>query len=164
MQTGFFTFIAENLNSWNRRSMQIWSYITSVSFWQMKLQKKIVSVIESLVINTGLDVDISTALKLVRKYFIQNEARSCIDIIKLITRYVHAVKTEFRQFSRPLRGIGAIHFGYRWHILTEYYFATDKKHLSFCRALISELSAINSNSHWLIYQRLWSEQFIEHSA
>ena len=59
------------------------------------------------------DVDISTALKLVRKYFIQNEARSCIDIIKLMTRYVHAVKTEFRQCSRPLHGIGAVHFGYR---------------------------------------------------
>ena len=32
---------------------------------------------------------------------------------KTMTKYVHAVKTEFRQFSRPLRGIGAIHFGYR---------------------------------------------------
>lgn len=36
-----------------------------------------------------------------------------IDIIKLMTRYVHAVKTEFRQFPRHLRGIGAIHFHYR---------------------------------------------------
>ena len=34
-------------------------------------------------------------------------------IIKLIAKYIHAVKSEFRQFSRPLRGIGAIHFGYR---------------------------------------------------
>ena len=34
-------------------------------------------------------------------------------IIKLIGKYIHAVKSEFRQFLRPLRGIGAIHFGYR---------------------------------------------------
>ena len=33
-------------------------------------------------------------------------------IIKLIAKYIHAVKNEFRQFSRPLRGIGAIHFLY----------------------------------------------------
>lgn len=33
--------------------------------------------------------------------------------VKLIAKYIHAVKSEFRQFSRPLRGIGAIHFGYR---------------------------------------------------
>ena len=59
------------------------------------------------------DVDISTAIKLARKYFIRNENRSCIDIIKLMTRYVHAVKTDFRQFERPLHGIGAVHFGYR---------------------------------------------------
>ena len=31
----------------------------------------------------------------------------------LLNFYIHAVKSEFRQFSRPLRGIGAIHFGYR---------------------------------------------------
>ena len=59
------------------------------------------------------DVDISTALKLARKYFVRKDTGKCIDIIKLMTKYVHAVKTEFRQFSRPLRGIGAIHFGYR---------------------------------------------------
>ena len=59
------------------------------------------------------EVDISTALKLARKYFIMGDSAKRIDIIKLMTKYVHAVKTEFRQFSRPLRGIGAIHFGYR---------------------------------------------------
>lgn len=36
-----------------------------------------------------------------------------IDIIKLMLKYVHAVKEKFRQFDRPLRGISAIHFGYR---------------------------------------------------
>ena len=34
-------------------------------------------------------------------------------LLKLIAKYIHAVKSEFRQFLRPLRGIGAIHFGYR---------------------------------------------------
>nr|WP_243115606.1 MULTISPECIES: transposase [Clostridia] len=58
-------------------------------------------------------IDISTALKLERKYFIRKDTGQNIDIIKLMTRYVHAVKTEFRQFHRPLRGIGAIHCNYR---------------------------------------------------
>lgn len=58
-------------------------------------------------------VDISMALKLARKYLIRRETRQCVDIIKLMTRYVHAVKTQLRQFERPLRGISAIHFGYR---------------------------------------------------
>lgn len=59
------------------------------------------------------DIDISTALKLARKYFIRRDTGPGIDIIKLMTRYVHAVKTEFRQFPRHLRGISAIHFHYR---------------------------------------------------
>ena len=54
--------------------------------------------------------DISTALKLSRKYFIRKESDKKMDIISLIAKHVHAVKTEFRQFARPLRGIGAIHF------------------------------------------------------
>ena len=58
-------------------------------------------------------VDISTALKLSRKYFIRKESDKNMDIISLIAKHVHAVKTEFRQFARPLRGIGAIHFCYR---------------------------------------------------
>ena len=58
-------------------------------------------------------VDISTALKLARKYLIRKESNKKFDIISLIAKHVHAVKTEFRQFDRPLRGIGAIHFGYR---------------------------------------------------
>lgn len=58
-------------------------------------------------------VDISTALKLSRKYFIRKESDKKMDIISLIAKHVHAVKTEFRQFARPLRGIGAIHFCYR---------------------------------------------------
>lgn len=66
-------------------------------------------------------IDISTALKLARKYFIRRDTSPGIGIIKLINRYVHAVKTEFRQFTRPLRGISAIHFHYRWHWLTEYF-------------------------------------------
>lgn len=59
------------------------------------------------------DIDISTALKLARKYFIRRDTGPGIDIIKLMTRYVHAVKTEFRQFPRHLKGISAINFHYR---------------------------------------------------
>lgn len=51
-------------------------------------------------------VDISTALKLARKYLIRKENNKKFDIISLIAKHVHAVKTEFRQFDRPLRGIG----------------------------------------------------------
>ena len=35
------------------------------------------------------------------------------DIIHLMIKYVHAVKEELRQCSRPLRGIGAVHFAFR---------------------------------------------------
>ena len=59
------------------------------------------------------EIDFSSALKTARKFFIRRDSQKPIDIIRLMTKYVHAVKTEFRQFLRPLRGIGAIHFGYR---------------------------------------------------
>ena len=58
------------------------------------------------------EVDFSSALRISRKYFIHGRS-SENRIIKLIAKYIHAVKSEFRQFSRPLRGISAIHFGYR---------------------------------------------------
>lgn len=58
------------------------------------------------------EVDFSSALKISRKYFIRGRS-SKNRIIKLIVKYIHAVKSEFRQFSHPLRGISAIHFGYR---------------------------------------------------
>lgn len=44
-------------------------------------------------------IDFSTAIKKSRDYF--------------LCRFVHAVKEKYRQFERPLRGIGAIHFNYR---------------------------------------------------
>ena len=59
------------------------------------------------------EIDFSSALKAARKFFIRRDSHKSVNIIKLIMKYVHAVKTEFRQFNRPLRGIGAIHFGYR---------------------------------------------------
>ena len=59
------------------------------------------------------EIDFSSALKTARKFFIRKDSHKPVDIIKLMMKYVHAVKTEFRQFDRPLRGIGAIHFGYR---------------------------------------------------
>lgn len=59
------------------------------------------------------EIDISSALKTARKFFIRRDSDKPIDIIKLQLKYVHAVKENFRQFNRPLRGISAIHFGYR---------------------------------------------------
>lgn len=59
------------------------------------------------------EIDFSSAIKTARKFFIRRDSHKPVNIIKLMTKFVHAVKTEFRQFARPLRGIGAIHFGYR---------------------------------------------------
>ena len=59
------------------------------------------------------EIDFSSALKTARKFFVRRDSHKHVDIIKLMMKYVHAVKIEFRQFDRPLRGIGAIHFGYR---------------------------------------------------
>ena len=59
------------------------------------------------------EIDFSSALKTARKFFGRRDSHKHVDIIKLMMKYVHAVKIEFRQFDRPLRGIGAIHFGYR---------------------------------------------------
>ena len=47
-----------------------------------------------------------------RKYF-WRDSRTEKDIIHLMIKYVHAVKEVLRQFSRPLRGIGAVHFAFR---------------------------------------------------
>lgn len=59
------------------------------------------------------EIDISSSVKIVRKFFWRDTSKHAIDIIKLIMRYVHPVKAKFRKLDRPLRGIGAIHFGYR---------------------------------------------------
>ena len=56
--------------------------------------------------------DFSSALRIARKYF-WRDSRTEKDIIHLMIKYVHAVKEELRQFSRPLRGIGAVHFAFR---------------------------------------------------
>ena len=58
-------------------------------------------------------LDFSSALKTARKFFMRRDSGRHIDIIRLMMKYVHAVKDRFRQFQRPLRGISAIHFGYR---------------------------------------------------
>lgn len=58
-------------------------------------------------------IDFSTAIRNTRKYFLRDSRDKPIDIIALLCRYVHAVREEFRQFPRPLRGIGAVHFSYR---------------------------------------------------
>ena len=58
------------------------------------------------------EVDFSTALSIARDYFLR-PPEDDIDIIRLLARFVHAVKEPFRKFKRPLRGIGAVHFNYR---------------------------------------------------
>ena len=58
------------------------------------------------------ELDFSSALKTARKFFMRRDSGRHIDIIRLMMKYVHAVKDRFRQFQRPLRGISAIHFGY----------------------------------------------------
>lgn len=59
------------------------------------------------------ELDFSSALKTARKFFMRRDSGRHIDIIRLMMKYVHAVKDRFLQFQRPLRGISAIHFGYR---------------------------------------------------
>ena len=59
------------------------------------------------------ELDFSSTLKTARKFFMRRDSGRHIDIIRLMMKYVHAVKDRFRQFQRPLRGISAIHFGYR---------------------------------------------------
>lgn len=59
------------------------------------------------------ELDFSSALKTARKFFMRRDSGRHIDIIRLMMQYVHTVKDRFRQFQQPLRGISAIHFGYR---------------------------------------------------
>ena len=59
------------------------------------------------------EIDFSVAINAARKYFFLPDVLGPVDIIKLLCRFVHAVKEKFRQFPRPLRGIGAIRFAYR---------------------------------------------------
>jgi len=51
------------------------------------------------------ELDFSSALKTARKFFMRRDSGRHIDIIRLMMKYVHAVKDRFRQFQRPLRGI-----------------------------------------------------------
>ena len=59
------------------------------------------------------EVDFSRAIRTALKYFRKQWDMELSSIIKVVCRYVHAVKDKFRSFPRPLRGIGAIHFNYR---------------------------------------------------
>lgn len=58
------------------------------------------------------EVDFATPLITARDYFLR-PPEDGIDIIRLLARFVHAVKEPFRQFKRPLHGIGVVHFNYR---------------------------------------------------
>ena len=59
------------------------------------------------------EVDFSRAIRTALKYFRKQWDMEPASIIKIVCKYVHAVKDKFRSFPRPLRGIGAIHFNYR---------------------------------------------------
>ena len=48
------------------------------------------------------EIDISSALKTARKFFIRRDSDKPIDIIKLMLKYVHAVKEKFRGVSQSL--------------------------------------------------------------
>ena len=58
-------------------------------------------------------IDFSTAIRKAGDYFRRKPNQERIDIIKLLCKFVHADKEKYRQFPRPLRGIGAIRFSYR---------------------------------------------------
>ena len=58
-------------------------------------------------------IDFSAALRKAKDYFLRRPDRKPVDIIRLLCRFIYAVKEEYRQFARPLRGISAIHFNYR---------------------------------------------------
>lgn len=58
-------------------------------------------------------IDFSTAIRQSRNYFLRRPEEKPVDIIKLLCKFVHAVKEPFRKFPRSLRGIGAIRFTYR---------------------------------------------------
>jgi len=51
------------------------------------------------------ELDFSSALKTARKFFMRRDSSRHIDIIRLMMKYVHAVKDRFRQFQRPLRDL-----------------------------------------------------------
>lgn len=59
------------------------------------------------------EVDVSNALKQSRKFYLRAEDRKPTDLIRLLQKYVHAVKESYRHFERHLHGISAIRFGYR---------------------------------------------------
>lgn len=84
-----------------------------VFFLQMKQSEKTNSKNEETATNTFIVLIFRQLLNLRENTSSAEIVKKSIDIIRLMTRYVHAVKTEFRQFRRPLHGIGAIHFGYR---------------------------------------------------
>ena len=51
------------------------------------------------------ELDFSSALKTARKFFMRRDSGRHIDIIRLMMKYVHAVKDRFRQFQGPLRDL-----------------------------------------------------------
>lgn len=58
------------------------------------------------------EVGFSTVLGTARDYSLQ-PPEDDTDIIRLLARFVHAVKVPFRKLKRPPRGICAVHFNHR---------------------------------------------------
>lgn len=59
------------------------------------------------------DIDFAEAIRACREYLLRKPYQPKVDLIRIISMYVHAVKEQFRKFPRYLRGIGAIRFSYR---------------------------------------------------
>ncbi|MDY4921454.1 IS4 family transposase [Frisingicoccus sp.] len=59
------------------------------------------------------EIDFSNTIKTVRKYLLHKDFGKPVDLIRLVMKYVHAVKEEFRHFERHLRSVGAICLNYR---------------------------------------------------
>ena len=58
-------------------------------------------------------IDFTTSIKTARKFFCHKPSEKQIDVIRLLGRFDHAIKEDFRHFDRHLRSIGAIRFSYR---------------------------------------------------
>lgn len=59
------------------------------------------------------EIDFSNTIKTVRKYLLRKDSGKPVDLIRLVMKYVRAVKEEFRHFERHLRSVGAICLNYR---------------------------------------------------
>ena len=50
------------------------------------------------------EVDFSTAIRTARKYFLRDTDKHPVDIIRLLSKFVHAVKERFRSYEKAVEG------------------------------------------------------------